>query len=189
MVVHELGTCYLSPAYFAVRALCKELIDDHGVREDRFETMAPSCYNVSGSDDSTFDWTLDEWINAEISNVQPGGPLLRFWGLLRCLAPTWINSEILLGRSVLRYIKLYDQIFGALNYTMHLPPATEYQDQLDMNFNGFLTSTSLDALVPIIAYAHTAQGYGVIETTPAFWGLSWISPELLIGCISAQLGV
>ena len=169
--------------------MCKELIDDYGVREDRFETVDPSCFTVSGSDDSTSDRTLDEWINAEISNVQPGGPLLRFWGLLRCLAPTWINSEILLGRSVLRYIKLYDQIFGAFNYTMPLPPATEYQDQLDMNFKDFLTSNGLDALVPLIAYAHTAQGYGVIDTTPAFWGLSWISPELLIGYTSAHLGL
>ena len=122
-VVHELGTCYLSPAHFAVRALCKDLIDDHRVREDRLETIAPSCYTVSGSDDSTSDRTFDEWIKAEMGNIQPRGPLLRFLGLLRCLAPTCFNGGIL-ARTMLHYIKLYDQFFEAFNYTMPLPPAT-----------------------------------------------------------------
>ena len=49
-----------------------------------------------------------------------------------------------------------------------------------------MTSKGLDALVPLVAYARTAQGYGVIETTPAYWGLSWISPELLVGYTSAE---
>lgn len=186
-VVHELGTCYLSPGYFAVHALCKELIDDYGVREDRFETVGPSCYTVRGSDDSTVDKTFDEWINAEVGNIQLRGPLLRFLRLFRCLAPTSFNSAIL-ARNMLQYIKLYDQFFGAFNYTMPLPLATECQDQLNMNFKQFLEFNGLDALVPLIAYAHTAQGYGVIERTPAFWGLSWISPELLIGYTSAHLG-
>ena len=151
-VVHELGTCYLSPAYFAVHALCKVLIDDCGVREDRFETVGPSCYTVRGSDDSTFDKTIDEWINAEVGNIQLRGSLLRFLRLFRCLAPTSFNSAIL-TRNMLQYIKLYDQFLGAFNYTMPLPPATECQDQLNMNFKQFL----------LMAYAHTAKGYDVIE--------------------------
>jgi len=60
---------------------------------------------------------------------------------------------------------------------------------LNKNFKEFLEFNGLEALVPLIAYAHTAQGYGVIDTTPAFWGLSWISPELLIGYTSAQFGL
>ena len=57
-----------------------------------------------------------------------------------------------------------------------------------MNFKDFLKSNGLHPLVPLIACAHSAQGHGVIETTPAYWGVSWISPELLIGHTSSQLG-
>ena len=43
------------------------------------------------------------------------------------------------------------------------------------------------ALSAFLSFAHAAQGYGYISSIPAFYGLWWVSPELLNGYIQMSM--
>ena len=47
---------------------------------------------------------------------------------------------------------------------------------MNMTFSQFLEANDLSALAPFFSFAHTAQGYGYVESIPAFYGLLWLSP-------------
>ena len=52
-----------------------------------------------------------------------------------------------------------------------------------MTYLEFLQTNDMRALAGFLMFAHAVQGYGYISTIPAFYGLSWISPEVLNGYV------
>jgi hypothetical protein len=172
-IVHELGTCYLHPAYFAVRKLVQELRDMSG-DQDFGKEVAPEGYAIEGPGREPY--SLPEWVTSKLQGQPKWSP----WALSRLLIPKLDTAaEILTAKG--RYNRLHQRYFGAYNYTMPPKLTPESLEAIDMSFGQFLESNRMSALLPILAYGQTCQGYGSIESTPAFWAMCWITPELLNG--------
>jgi len=169
--VHELGTCYLHPAYYAVRALFEEIKKMPGATE-KFEEVGPDVYTVRT--EGRADLGFDEWIT---SNIQLQ-PTYSIFALSRILFP-YEDTAIELITAKDKYNRLHGQLFGDFNFTMPPPLTTESLKLLDKSFVQFLEENDLMALLPVLAYGQTCQGYGTIEATPAFWAMCWVTPQLL----------
>lgn len=179
-VVHELGTCYLHPAYFAVRALVEELKAMPGCDDPDFgREVAPEGYAIQGAGREAY--TLEEWVTSELE----GQPRWSPWALSRILVPKMDTAAELLTAKA-RYKRLHQEHLGDYDYSMPPKLTQEAMQALDMSFGQFLESNGLSALLPILAYGQTCQGYGAIESTPAFWAMCWITPELLDGYFAVQ---
>merc|ERR1719245_526622 len=179
-VVHELGTCYLHPAYFAVRAYMqelKEMILAKGKQppEGFAEEVEPITYSIESAGKANC--SLDDWV---ISNLKEITPRFSAISLFRIVLPT-ADAALELYYAKSKYNRLHNEIFGV--YDFSLPPqlSKEKLASLDMSFGQFLDEHGLSAMNPILAYGNTAQGYGTIENVPAFWAMCWITPELLDG--------
>ncbi|KJC46364.1 hypothetical protein UP09_13070 [Bradyrhizobium sp. LTSP885] len=177
-VVHELGTCYLDPAYFAVRTLVKQLKAMLGAEGKEFGVeVAPIHYSVNSLGKGSL--TLEEWVTSKLQ-VQPSWSPM---ALFRILFPP-IDTAVELLAAKAAYNRLHEDIFGQYDYTMPSKLSDETLQKIDMSFGQFLENNDLTALSPILAYGQTAQGYGSIEDTPAFWAMCWITPALLDGYFS-----
>jgi len=179
-VVHELGTCYMHPAYFAVRAYMqelKEMILAKGQQPPKgfAEEVEPITYSIESAGKANC--SLDDWV---ISNLKNQKPMLNIMSLFRIVLPT-VDAALELFYAKSKYNRLHNEIFGA--YDFSLPPrlSSESLAKIDMSFGQFLEEHGLTAMNPILAYGNTAQGYGTIENVPAFWAMCWITPELLDG--------
>jgi len=179
-VVHELGTCYMHPAYFAVRAYMqelKEMILAKGQQPPKgfAEEVEPITYSIESAGKANC--SLDDWV---ISNLKNQKPLLNIMSLFRIVLPT-VDAALELFYAKSKYNRLHNEIFGA--YDFSLPPrlSKESMAKIDMSFGQFLEEHGLTAMNPILAYGNTAQGYGTIENVPAFWAMCWITPQLLDG--------
>ena len=173
---HELGTCYLHPAYFAVRdGLFKELAAAHNTSpEALFQEVAPDSYVFTKPGHAQL--TIDEWI-ASMIQVQPS---CSFFNPCRILFPIVDSqAEMLLAKSI--YSKLHESIFGRYHFSMPPPVCSSLIPSIDMPFYEFLRIHKLTSLIPVLAYGQTCQGYGSIEHTPTFWAMCWITPQLLDG--------
>ena len=53
--------------------------------------------------------------------------------------------------------------------------------QINMPFKDFLEMHDFSTLLPLLQLGHTMQGYGILETIPAFYGLWWFTPALCSG--------
>jgi len=179
-VVHELGTCYMHPAYFAVRAYMqelKEMILAKGQQppEGFAEEVEPITYSIEAAGKANC--SLDDWIISNLKQITP-----RFSGvnLLRIVLPK-ADAALELYIAKAKYNRLHNEIFGVYDFSMPPQLSQEKMARLDMSFGQFLEEHGLTAMNPILAYGNTAQGYGTIENVPAFWAMCWITPELLDG--------
>jgi len=57
-----------------------------------------------------------------------------------------------------------------------------------MTLKQFLERNHLEALIPLFEIGHSAQGYGIIDHVPAFYGLWWFPPELFWAYLPAPVG-
>ncbi len=179
-VVHELGTCYLHPAYFAVRAYMQEIKQMPGCDLPGFaEEVEPLHYSIERVGKGNL--TLNEWITSNLQ-VQP---IFSLMAIPRIVLP-WVDTEVELLDAKVHYNRLHEDIFGLYDYSMPPRLAPEVLARLDMSFGQFLQSHGLASLMPILAYGQTAQGYGSIENVPAFWAMCWITPQLLDGYFSLR---
>jgi hypothetical protein len=182
-IVHELGTCYLHPAYFAVRSLIKELRQILGSRAGDFGAeVAPIHYSITRLGKGG-DLSLEEWVIANLQ-VQPRWSPLALFRILFPKPDTVV--ELLAAKDT--YNRLHEQYLGRYDYSMPPRPSAEVLAEIDMSFGQYLENHGLSALLPILAYGQTAQGYGSIENTPAFWAMCWITPQLLDGYFSMMPG-
>ena len=182
-VVHELGTCYLHPAYFAVRSLVQQLRRILGSRAGDFgKEVEPIRYSISrlGKGENL---SLEEWVTANLQ-VQPRWSPM---ALFRILFPGPDTAvELLAAKET--YNRLHELYLGRYDYSMPPRPTAEVLEAIDMSFGQYLENNGLSALLPILAYGQTAQGYGSIGNVPAFWALCWITPQLLDGYFSILPG-
>jgi hypothetical protein len=60
--------------------------------------------------------------------------------------------------------------------------------KINMTLRQFLIKYDCEALVPLFELGHSAQGYGLVDTIPALYGLWWFPPELFWAYVPPPLG-
>ena len=95
-------------------------------------------------------------------------------------------EELTVADAILRYSILHKEIFGSYAYGLPPRPDAKNMKKIDMTFMHYVTVHRLEALIPIFLLGTSAQGYGLLETMPAFYGLWWNSPELLDSLVNNQ---
>ncbi|KAF0688522.1 Aste57867_19864 [Aphanomyces stellatus] len=93
--------------------------------------------------------------------------------------------QALLMDQVRRYIALHRSIFGIYPYGM--PPRPADWSLIDMTAMEFLTANNLTAISGMFRFSQQQQGYGVLETIPAFYFLWWSHPDAVSKILMAQV--
>ncbi|KAF0714330.1 hypothetical protein As57867_003896, partial [Aphanomyces stellatus] len=84
-----------------------------------------------------------------------------------------------------RYFALHQSIFGSYPYGM--PPPPKDWRLIDMSAVEFLQSNNLTALTGMLRFTQEIQGYGVLETIPAFYFLWWSHPAAVAKILQAEV--
>ncbi|KAF0714339.1 Aste57867_3916 [Aphanomyces stellatus] len=84
-----------------------------------------------------------------------------------------------------RYFALHRSIFGAYAYGM--PPPPKDWRLIDMTAIKFLQANNLTALAGMLRFSQQTQGYGILETIPAFYFLWWSHPDAIAKILQAKL--
>jgi len=108
--------------------------------------------------------------------------------------PWWVpkfSDTLVVMNALLESVKMYNnlhaELVGDVEFSMPDKPSPDKLARMDMTFSEFLVSNDMIALNGFLSFAHAAQGYGYISTIPAFYGLWWVSPELLNGYIQMSM--
>ncbi|RHY21966.1 hypothetical protein DYB28_008578 [Aphanomyces astaci] len=83
------------------------------------------------------------------------------------------------------YIALHRRIFGS--YAYGLPPQPKDWSAIDMTAMAFIKANNLTALTGMFRFSQQQQGYGVLETIPAFYFLWWSHPQAMSKILRAQV--
>eukprot|EP00475_Leptophrys_vorax_P035366 TRINITY_DN581_c0_g1_i4.p2 TRINITY_DN581_c0_g1~~TRINITY_DN581_c0_g1_i4.p2 ORF type:complete len:565 (+),score=120.86 TRINITY_DN581_c0_g1_i4:92-1696(+) len=188
-VFHELGTCYMHPAYDEVRKLAQEIkemgsrvdvteeLPSHGLKIYKIMSELPEYAKTMGSKGYM---TFDEYILKSVENLELSP---KWWWL-----PDVFQLKPLFDQ-ICVYRELHESIFGK-EYDALPPRLSEAQKTaINKSFGEFLRENKCEAIIPLCAYGLSAQGYGLVnykedefpmmDQTPAFYGLLWITPKLL----------
>src|SRR5690606_16955815 len=84
--------------------------------------------------------------------------------------------------------QLHDMIFKGEKPFPARPPEALKGAFGKQTFYEFLKAHGLDSLIGILQYAYQAQGYGSLECIPAFYGLVWVTPTLLMATFKDAVG-
>ncbi|RQM11035.1 hypothetical protein B5M09_011688 [Aphanomyces astaci] len=80
---------------------------------------------------------------------------------------------------------LHRRIFGS--YAYGLPPHPKDWSAIDMMAMAFIKANNLTALTGMFRFSQQQQGYGVLETIPAFYFLWWSHPQAVSKILRAQV--
>ncbi|KAF0718095.1 Aste57867_1901 [Aphanomyces stellatus] len=179
-VPHEMGTVFALDSYTPIF----DLLDAYDPTNTRFPfaferpkymaTMGESA----GADDSDPTTTLD-FPGYVLRTIQANAP-----PALRANA-TKAQLHALFADQAQRYIAVHRSIFGIYPYGMP-PPPTNWS-LIDMTAIEFLKANNLTALTGLFRFSQQQQGYGVLETIPAFYFLWWSHPATVAKIIRAQV--
>lgn len=86
----------------------------------------------------------------------------------------------ILSQNAQAYIGLWAETMGSNEY-MFPDESTVDFESLDQSFLSWLEDHNLYAFIPSLILSTSAQGYGNLETIPAFYGLMWNHPNLFGG--------
>jgi len=195
-VKHDIGTVYLHEAYDVVRDLANELgvgeeVSQEGLKLTRlYSDSDPVIQKHKG------DWmNMRKWILAKTEEMS--------LGKVGAFVPDKLQVVPVFS-AYLRYKKIHKKTMSeycsddprnggypltALHGLSGLPPQPtprHWKKHLSMTFGEFLRKNNCQALIPIIAYMTTAQGYGGPEFVPAFYGLSWLTPKVILGVLKKK---
>jgi hypothetical protein len=169
----ELGTCYMSPAYKPmIQDLQKYLVGNEqiefGQGDDGFRGIAtrgqlPPSFNCPPVMNNS-DYVLRK-AEAEL-NLTPG-----FFNDIRA------RGDLL--EALLKYIGIHYEIFRSSFPMPSSPPQAFLEEHASRTFTEFLRYHKLEALTGILQYGYEVQGYGTLNTIPAFYGLVWITPPII----------
>jgi len=179
----ELGTCYMHPRYDAIRDLLR-----------KYNASRPGLADESWNDPSYVVYTSDlrvapdrhvpmekkEWMLSAIEkDVLP----FSLWGLPRSI------SKVFIWRHANRYMQKHREIFGEGFNQYQFPPrlSEEQLDQYGLRLPAeqWLMKNNMLALKSLLKFGLSAQGYGLLETMPAYYMLWWISADMLQGVLEA----
>ncbi|RHY61077.1 hypothetical protein DYB34_002558 [Aphanomyces astaci] len=158
-IPHELGTCYATALYQPVFDLLKEY--------DPTNTLVPFVPTIKGHTYVNRDARPIMDYNAYVVQVgrQHLGPV-QMHTLLRGMESAFAS-----------YISIHTSIFGVYDYG--LPPQPSNWSRIDMSGLEFLRQNKLLALEAFFRFAFQQQGYGTLDTAPAFYMLWWIHPDVI----------
>eukprot|EP00924_Labyrinthula_sp_SR-Ha-C_P009115 augustus_masked-scaffold_2-processed-gene-13.50-mRNA-1 protein AED:0.35 eAED:0.45 QI:0/-1/0/1/-1/1/1/0/1170 len=177
-VYHELGTCYLSPAYFACRKFLRELQDlNPSALPDITQEVGPDSYAIETNDLPEGEAvSLDEWIYREFLKQKS---VANYFHKDSVISRALFYGNVLAAKK--KYCKLHKELLGTYSFTVPPKPSVEKIRLLMAPFSVFLEKNSLQVLSPLVSYAMTAQGYGLVTETSTYWAMCWLTPELLDG--------
>jgi len=177
-VANEMGTCFLHNGYHTIRDLVKE----YGLTPE----VAPegramfSHFAEAGHSQDMADFVT----SAIMARVNDGSVKRPWW--IPAFSETLTVMEALMS-AVRKYNGLHVDIFGNIEFSMPERLSKSASQKINMTFFEFLERNELQALTPFLTFAHAAQGYGYVKSIPAFYGLWWISPELLNGYVQQSM--
>ena len=129
--------------------------------------------------------SIEEYVTASIlAGVKAGTIKLPWW------VPTFSSTLTVMAAltdGVKKYNALHAEIIGEIDFSMPARLSPAQLARIDMTFDAFLEANGLQAISSFLQFAHAAQGYGYVKTIPAFYGLWWVTPELLNGYIQMSL--
>lgn len=165
-VICELGTCYLGSDYDEFRRYFAEFIEG----EKPLSGVVDRNFVTEGEFKTKNDLkAIETFANYALAKGMEEDDLVGFKNLTR--------ADVLYD--FYRYTLLHDTIFkGEVPFPRKQPEALN-QRLGKLTFYQFLKENGLESLVGILQYAYQAQGYGSLETIPAFYGLVWITPTLV----------
>jgi hypothetical protein len=177
-VPHELGTCYLHPEYHVPKQLLKE----YGYQE-QLKPGGPDGYSdiflqatrahAAGHSDR-----IDGWILGAVEEQVLGKDYT--------LVPDALSILPFL-QAIRRYQAAHRVALGKYRGTLPPKPSLEQWALINMTFYDFLKANDCLAMVPLLLMGHVAQGYGQLETLPAFYGLMWFTADLCEAFVEATL--
>ncbi|CAE7433247.1 unnamed protein product [Symbiodinium natans] len=172
-VAHEMGTCFLHNGYHTIR----DLVDEYNLSW----VVAPEGRAMFShyAKDQWHSQSMHDFVSASIMDgIKQKKISVPFWALTEEL-----KVSVALVEAVAKYNALHKEIVGEVEFSMPSRLPQESLERINMTFLEFLEGNDLHALSGFLMFAHAAQGYGYVTTIPAFYGLWWISPELLNGYV------
>ncbi|KAF0774630.1 hypothetical protein DYB28_012141 [Aphanomyces astaci] len=158
-IPHELGTCYATSLYQPVFDLLKEY--------DPTNTLVPFVPFIKGH----------TYVNRDAM------PIMDYKAYVaqlvhRLMGPVKERELVReIERAFVSYSSIHTSIFGV--YAYGLPPQPSDWSRIDMSGLEFLRQNKLLALEGFFRFVFQQQGYGTLDTAPAFYMLWWIHPDLL----------
>lgn len=167
-VPHEMGTCYLHPLYTQVKALLAAYDAEEVKPGGRDGTR--NLYDERLTGDARRALDLGAWMLGIIE--QATLPRWLWW------APDRLQVATLL-LAVHRYGQLHEALLGPPVSGLPPEPSPDAWDELALPFATWLEKHKLEALQPLLALSNSAQGYGLLQIIPTFYGLHWATPALM----------
>jgi hypothetical protein len=163
----ELGTCYMSPAYDDMITA----LSDFTQGNERFVVGTGSergmvIHTDGGPEVMTFsDYAMKracEWLGVPFNDIGKG------------------IADVALGVAAEQYVRLRYTIFGSVDGIM--PPKIPAGDPYGIfskTFAQFLDDNEMGVFKGYFEYAYEVQGYGALDQIPAYYGLVWITPNVV----------
>jgi Flavin containing amine oxidoreductase len=161
-IPHEMGACYTTPAYAPLYSLMKELaITDTAPVPSRENILEGSLQLIKKEHFSIY----------VINQAQINYPWLK--------KMPKIFTKLYIAMQIKKYLRIHKNLFGSYSGTVIPRPTKSILKKIDVTFLEFLKRENLLALIGIFRLFITLQGYGYLEETPAFYGLSWCNQKTM----------
>lgn len=181
----EMGTCFLHNGYDRVRNLNNEL----GLHSELPPIIGQTTRDGKGG-------TGTEQVQAQaiMSREHFGGearPFKEYMGRLlkkvfrqSCAERmSAVKRELSFLASVEKYNLKHHELmrYAHPGFTFPERPSKAALAELSKTFQDFLVDNNLTSLTAVLQVAQAAQGYGYLTGVPAYYGLLWITPDVLCG--------
>eukprot|EP01083_Nonionella_stella_P083961 232238_1 len=175
-IVHEMGTCYNHPDYHVLFDLFKEYDPDNILKG--IPSRGAFGTELNEDHDKPHEQKHVEFTDWLLAKAEEHAVPEAFH---------FLNDKITGGLAfvdaVIRYCKIWEEIFGEQEqpkrYGMPGKPNKEQMKRIDCSFLEFIQNEGVEALIPFFVYSQTVQGYGTLDTIPAYYGLYWNNPQLV----------
>lgn len=168
-VYHEMGACYTQPAYHCIHEIMRifHIHETVGV--------AGRVVHRDKGEHKPFGEDVIHTIREELG------------GIWKRLPSQIISARILLALQ--RYKRLHKKTLGDYDGQLPPQPSQEVLDSIARPFLFWLEHNHLHILIPIFRLFQSAQGYGYLESVPAFYGLMWNTPEVIDIAVEQMRGI
>ncbi|XP_069119209.1 uncharacterized protein [Argopecten irradians] len=158
---HEMGTCYTQADYTELY----RLLDKYDAGELR-DLPSPTIWTRNQDRLTSLQFTV---LPAALS-LPPGS------------SQEDIMNEFTtaVGKYIAKHFELFGQFEGEL---MPRPTDTILQNELNMTFMEFLIRNDADILANFFLQTQTTQGYGHLDEVPALYGLTWMTPNMILNTL------
>lgn len=180
-IPHEMGAVYLNPEY----NLPKELLRKYGLGnaftpilghadKDGVEVTTVHTDNHTAKHyDNLHAWMMagieEEWAGRDYS-----------------LVPNNLNKAPFL-RAMRRYQEAHHEVMGKYYGTLPVRPTQDtWNKELNMTYLDWLNHHGCGAIIPLLEIVVSSQGYGYLDTLPAYYGLVWFTADLAEAFIESR---